>query len=645
MCLICAHQPTPPDAATAAALHAAPPAQQITPVYVSGEMRFGTDLPAADLAALAWQLTDGYWQGTGRSARSFDVAPGDTLVVDLSGLTAAGATLARQALDAWSEVSGITFDDTPATGTPAQITFDDSQSGAYASSDVRDGTILASFVNISTDWIAAYGTGPDSYSLQTYIHEIGHALGLGHAGNYNGSASLSDMVNPYDSWQATVMSYFSQSQNPTVSASYAYTLGVMAADIAAIQALYGPWTIAAGDTVYGLGATAGGMQPALAALIADGTLGRPVAFTIADGGGIDTLDLSSDTRDQSITLIPGTVSSAYGLSGNIILTADTMIVRVIAGAGSDRVLGNDAANFMDLGAGGDNADGGRGRDTILGGTGADTILGGHGNDQLRGEDDNDWLDGDRGADRIWGNTGADTILGGADADTLRGGAQADRIDGGSGDDLIHGDAGNDEMLGGSGKDALVGGTGRDWIAGEDGDDLLLGQDDADTLAGGMGRDTLDGGAGNDLLSGGNGDDILRGRAGDDMLRGGAGDDRLAGGDGADTLDGGAGFDIYLGEAGADVFLFAEAGDSSSARIDEIHDFTHGEDLIDLRAIAAGAGGLSFVGTTDFAQAGDLRYGASEVGLVVEIDLDGDCTADFQCEVRGVANLSVDDFLL
>jgi hypothetical protein len=31
--------------------------------------------------------------------------------------------------------------------------------------------------------------------------------------------------------------------------------------------------------------------------------------------------------------------------------------------------------------------------------------------------------------------------------------------------------------------------------------------------------------------------------------------------------------------------------------------------------------------------------------VVEIDLDGDCTADFQCEVRGVASLSVDDFLL
>ena len=119
MCLICASQPTPPDAATAAALHAVPPAQQITPVYISGEMSFGTDLPAADLAALASQLTDGYWQGTGRSARSFDVDPGDTLVVDLSGLTAAGATLARQALDAWSEVSGITFDDTPATGTPA----------------------------------------------------------------------------------------------------------------------------------------------------------------------------------------------------------------------------------------------------------------------------------------------------------------------------------------------------------------------------------------------------------------------------------------------------------------------------------------------------------------------------------------------
>lgn len=717
MCLICASQPTPPDSTTAATLHAAPPDQQITPVYVSGAMGFGTDLPAADIAALAWQLTDGYWQSTGRSARSFDVAPGGTLTVDLSGLTAAGATLARQALDAWTEVTGIVFDDNPATGAPIQITFDDSQSGAYSSSDVWGSTIFASSVNVSTDWIATYGTGPDSYSLQTYIHEIGHALGLGHAGNYNGSANLSDMVNAYDSWQATVMSYFSQTQNSTVNASYAYTLGVMAADLAAIQALYGTWTVEAGDTTYGVGATAGGVHPEVAAVIADGVLGRPVAFTIADGGGIDTLDLSTDTLGQSITLIPGTVSSAYGLTGNIVITADTLIERVIAGAGSDRVLGNDAPNFMDLGAGGDNADGGRGRDTILGGAGADTLLGGYGNDQLSGGSENDWLDGDRGTDRIWGGTGddtihggddndlllgedgddqihggagtdriwgddgndaiwgdagidliragrgddtieggagadriwgdagADTIFGGADADTLRGGAQADGIDGGTEDDVIYGDAGNDVLIGGDGNDALIGGTGRDWIGGDAGDDLLIGQDDADTLSGGTGADTLDGGTGDDLLSGGNGDDILRGREDADMLRGGAGDDLLNGGDGADTLDGGAGFDIYLGEAGCDVFVFAAVGDSGGARIDEIRDFTAGEDLIDLSAIAATTGGLTFIGTADFAQAGDLRYGETTLGLLVEIDLDGDCSADFQCALRGVASLTEADFLL
>ena len=43
-------------------------------------------------------------------------------------------------------------------------------------------------VNISTDWITTDGgandgkTGIDSYGYQTYIHEIGHALGLGHQG-------------------------------------------------------------------------------------------------------------------------------------------------------------------------------------------------------------------------------------------------------------------------------------------------------------------------------------------------------------------------------------------------------------------------------------------------------------------------------
>ena len=117
-------------------------------------------------------------------------------------------------------------------------------------------------IDISANWVTTDGgandgkTGIDSYAYQTYIHETGHALGLGHQGPYNGSATYStDAVFADDTWQYSVMSYFSE---PSYNGgSYRYVITPQMADIYAVKSVYGAATTRTGDTVYGFHNTAG----------------------------------------------------------------------------------------------------------------------------------------------------------------------------------------------------------------------------------------------------------------------------------------------------------------------------------------------------------------------------------------------------
>lgn len=328
-------------------------------------------------------LTTGYWNSTGRSWRKFPTSVENEISVNLSGLTEAGQKLARWAFEAWERVTNLIFVET--NSSEADIVIDDEESGAYAFVRTSGNTILSSEINISQNWLASYGSSINSYSFQTYLHEIGHALGLGHQGAYNGNAIFGvDQSFENDSWQISVMSYFSQSENHNSTASRAYAVTPMMSDIIAIQDLYGkPDTLSsqtAGKTTWGVGFRDSYMAEIFSA-VNRGTSNNIAAnvnfsFTIYDVGGEDTIDLGGSTSNDRIDINAGSFSDVFELFGNLAIAPETLIENVIGGFGSDTITGNSADNYIRGGDGMDVINGGGGRDTLNGEGGNDTLTGG-----------------------------------------------------------------------------------------------------------------------------------------------------------------------------------------------------------------------------------------------------------------------------
>jgi Ca2+-binding RTX toxin-like protein len=488
---------------------------------------------------------------------------------------------AREALQAWADVSGITLFEAPA-----------------GQGDIRFGSYNFDLADAETKALAGFAFGPTVYAFEegeledalggdvfinygfadfgTLAHEIGHALGLKHP--FEGEFTLDPLV---DNLRHTVMTY-----NPLGGPATA--LGTL--DIDAIQYLYG------GPGSDGAQVDNWSWDAAQYVLTQNGNLlddfiaGVGAADRVSGGEGADYVF----TRGGS-DVVAGD-GGADTIAGG--LDADTLR----GGIGDDLIQGDEGDDLLQGGDGNDVVSGLDGADRVFGDAGDDTLYGGSGVNELSGGSGDDTLvitlgpaqvDGGEGFDRIWmmatsatpvsysyasfsatgssyssiesvglaGDVGADTLQGGDLPDWVFGGDGADSLAGGAEADALFGEAGADTVTAGVGDDTISEDSGRNYLRGEEGDDSITGGTDFDDINGNMGRDTASGGLGDDWVVGGKDADSLFGEVGEDIVYGNIGNDTCEGGEGADIVRGGQDGDIVLGGAGND-FVSGDRGDDT-----------------------------------------------------------------------------------
>lgn len=381
-------------------------------------------------------------------------------------------------------------------------------------------------------------------------------------------------------------------------------------------------------------------------------LGNNRVLTDAVGNNVINAAAMTDFNALKLTSAAGTVAYAdgarlYSLGGNAKVTA------LFASDGNDQLRGSFAhATYMS---------GGRGNDTYIVTHARDQVVerGGQGNDRILSYVDYTMSGASLNVEAVNLIGNANLRATGSDwHNRLVGNGGRNLLDGRGGNDVLNGLGGADTLAGGAGNDTYVVGAGdRVWERPGAGTDQVnsavtwwLGANLENLVL--TGRAAINGignGQGN-RITGNNAGNALNGKAGNDVLVGKGGNDALSGGAGSDILAGGAGLDrLYGGADGVrDVFVFrsiAEAG--RGAARDQIFNFRHGIDDIDLRAIDANA---AAGGNQAFRLAGKAAPNAVwtvDTGrdIVVRGDVNGDRGHDFEIRVISVGNLGAVDFLL
>lgn len=611
--------------------------------YLNAAQRGGTGpngLPSLTIDEAAAQLTrDAVSWGTdwGTAATvSYayrSSAPG-SMPEDTAGFsrfTIAQINATELALQSWSDVANITFvrvgsgsSGSSAYSNSATIllgNYSSGMDGAAAFTYFPGSTAYSSFDgDLWVNSTLSYNANPTfyDYGQLVLVHELGHAIGLDHPGDYNAGPDIdityeNSAAYFEDSMQYSVMSYFYETYTGA-DYGYYYPATVMLDDIAAAQRLYGAnMSTRTGDTTYGFHSNSG------RAWFTASSSSDPLIFAVWDAGGTDTFDFSGYASNQKIDLGQGNFSNVGGLIGNVAIAKGATIENAIGGSGADTIIGNSAANRLQGNAGADTLTGGAGADVfvVTAGGGADVIK-----DFVVGTDKIDATA--YGAYQSIVQSGANTVITFASGVTetlqnvtastvtsasfigltaappspppppaptdqiIYGSESGDVLNGGTGDDTLYGYAGADQLDGKTGADAMYGGAGNDtyWVdnAGDtvhenagDGSDTVVStvsfalSSDVENLT--LGGTAAINGVGND------GANTLKGNEAANVLEGGAGNDTLDGRGGADTLKGGLGDDIYYVDhvqdvivenagAGLDV-VFASVSTTLSANVERL----------------------------------------------------------------------------
>ena len=287
-------------------------------------------------------------------------------------LTAVQRDAVRQAFAIWGEIINVKFvEGTVATAdiNLGNLATDEDYFSAYASHPGP--SLVAGDIWFNLNAPTNQEVGLAQPGFRTILHEMGHALGLSHPGNYDAQegVTLTYEANAeyfQDSLQYSIMSYFASSSTGAVRTSFAAT--PLAHDIAALQSLYGPnMATRVEDTVYGFNSNAG-----RAAF--DFNQNTSPVIAIWDAGGRDTLDFSGWSSASRIDLEPGASSDGGGQTTNVQIAYGAWIENAIGGAGNDVISGNSASNRLQGGGGDDQLNGLAGTDRVEGGAGADIFV-------------------------------------------------------------------------------------------------------------------------------------------------------------------------------------------------------------------------------------------------------------------------------